>query len=113
MLSLVGKRDMLISLHKVRATDWDFDHIGYAESIQNGFIKKIRLKRCWQWRAIRLLTGNTVALIFSKCVIRIRVIFFIVLFVDNHFVASYTSGLVESAIDSRSKPKIGLDHAFY
>lgn len=27
-------------------------------------------------------------------------------FVDNHFVASYTSGLVESAIDSRSKPKI-------
>ena len=24
LLSLVGKRDMLISLHKTRATDWDF-----------------------------------------------------------------------------------------
>lgn len=33
-------------------------------------------------------------------------------FVDNHLVGSYTSGLVESAIDSRNKPKIGLDHSF-
>ena len=33
-------------------------------------------------------------------------------FVDNHFVASYTSKLVEAAIDSRDKPKIGLDRAF-
>ena len=24
LLSLVGERDMLISLHKIRATDWDF-----------------------------------------------------------------------------------------
>lgn len=29
-------------------------------------------------------------------------------FVDNHFVGSYTSKLVESAIDSRNKPQIGL-----
>lgn len=33
-------------------------------------------------------------------------------FVDNHFIGSYTSKLVESAIDSRNKPKIGLDHSF-
>ena len=33
-------------------------------------------------------------------------------FVDNHFVGSYTSKLVESAINSRNKPKIGLDHSF-
>ena len=33
-------------------------------------------------------------------------------FVDNHLVGSYTSGLVESAINSRNKPKIGLDQSF-
>ena len=38
---------------------------------------------------------------------------FYIAFVDNHLVGSYTSGLIESAIDSRNKPKIGLDQAFY
>ena len=37
---------------------------------------------------------------------------FYIAFVDNHLVGSYTSGLIESAIDSRNKPKIGLDQAF-
>lgn len=37
---------------------------------------------------------------------------FYIAFVDNHLVGSYTSGLVESAIDSRNKPKIGLDQSF-
>ena len=33
-------------------------------------------------------------------------------FVDNHFIGSYTSRLVESAIDSRNEPKIGLNYSF-
>ena len=49
--------------------------------------------------------------ILEMCDPETRDIFYIA-FVDNHLVGSYTSGLVESAIDSRNKPKIGLDQSF-
>ncbi|WP_323673986.1 toxin-antitoxin system YwqK family antitoxin [Bacteroides sp. CG01] len=112
LLSLVGKRDMLISLHKVRATDWDFLIILDMQKASKMDLLKDQIE------TVLAMTGNTVT---NRQYSGINILemrdpdtrdIFYCAFVDNHFVASYTSGLVESAIDSRSKPKIGLDHAF-
>ena len=84
LLSLVGERDMLISLHKIRATDWDFLLV---LDMHNGV------------NILEMRDPDTRDVFYTA-------------FVDNHLVGSYTSGLVESAIDSRNKPKIGLDHSF-
>lgn len=112
LLSLVGKRDLLISLHKVRTTDWDFLIILDMQKASKMDLLKDQIE------TVLAMAGNTVT---NRKYNGINILemrdpdtrdIFYCAFVDNHFVASYTSKLVESAIDSRSKPKIGLDHAF-
>lgn len=112
LLSLVGQRDMLISLHKTRATDWDFLLILDMQKASKMDILKEQVE------TVLGMSGFTVTNRMHNGVNILemrdagtRDIFYIA-FVDNHLVGSYTSGLVESAIDSRNKPKIGLDRSF-
>lgn len=112
LLSLVGERDMLISLHKTRLTDWDFLLILDMQKASKMDILKEQVE------TVLVMSGFTVTNrmhnginILEMRDADTRDIFYIA-FVDNHLVGSYTSGLVESAIDSRNKPKIGLDHSF-
>lgn len=112
LLSLVGQRDMLISLHKTRATDWDFLLILDMQKASKMDILKEQVE------TVLGMSGFTVTNRIHNGVNILemrdadtRDIFYIA-FVDNHLVGSYTSGLVESAIDSRNKPKIGLDRSF-
>lgn len=112
LLSLVGERDMLISLHKTRPTDWDFLLILDMQKASKMDILKEQVE------TVLVMSGFTVTNrmhnginILEMRDADTRDIFYIA-FVDNHLVGSYTSGLVESAIDSRNKPKIGLDHSF-
>lgn len=112
LLSLVGKRDMLISLHKTRATDWDFLLILDMQKASKMDLVKDQLE------TVLVMSGFTVTNRMHSGINILemrdpdtRDIFYIA-FVDNHLVGSYTSGLIESAIDSRNKPKIGLDQAF-
>lgn len=112
LLSLIGKRDMLISVHKTRPADWDFLIILDMQKASKMDMLKNQI--------VTLLTmaGNSVT---NRMHNGINILemrnpdtrdIFYGAFVDNHFVASYTSRLVESAIDSRNKPKIGLDQSF-
>lgn len=112
LLSLVGKRDMLLSLHKTRATDWDFLIIlDLQKASKMDLIKD-------QVETVLVMSGFSVT---NRMHNGINILemrdpdtndIFYTAFVDNHLVGSYTSGLVESAIDSRNKPKIGLDQSF-
>lgn len=112
LLSLVGKRDMLISIHKTRRTEWDFLIILDMQKVSKMDLLKDQIETVLamsgsmvtnrMYNGINILEvrdPDTRDILYSA-------------FVDNHFVVSYTSWLVESAIDSRDKPKIGLDPAF-
>lgn len=112
LLSLVGKRDLLISVHKTRRTEWDFLIILDMQKVSKMDLMKDQIE------TVLAMTGSTIT---NRTHNGINILemrdpdtrdIFYSAFVDNHFVASYTSGLVELAIDSRNKPKIGLDHAF-
>lgn len=112
ILSLVGKRDMLISIHKVRPRDFDFLIILDMQKTSKMDLLKDQIE------TVLSMAGNTVT---NRMYNGVNILemrdpethdIFYCAFVDNHFVGSYTSRLVESAIDSRKKPKIGLDDAF-
>lgn len=112
LLSLVGERDMLVSLHKTRVRDWDFLIILDMQKASKMDLLKDQVE------TILVMTGFTVT---NRMHNGINILemrdpdsrdVFYTAFIDNHLVASYTSRLVESAIDSRSKPKIGLDESF-
>jgi hypothetical protein len=112
LLSLVGERDMLISLHKTRATNWDFLLILDMQKASKMDLLKDQVE------TVLVMSGFTVTNRMHNGVNILemrdpdtRDIFYIA-FVDNHLVGSYTSTLVESAINSRNKPKIGLDQSF-
>lgn len=112
LLSLIGERDMLISLHKTRATDWDFLLILDLQKAAKMDLLKEQLE------TVLVMSGFTVTNrmhndinILEMRDPQTRDIFYIA-FVDNHLVGSYTSGLVESAINTRNKPTIGLDRSY-
>lgn len=112
LLSLIGKRDMIISVHKTRLNDWDYLMILDMLKVS----KMDLLKDQIEW--ILKMTDFTLTQRTYKCsqILEMRdtqtrdILY--AAFVDNHFIASYTSRLVEDAIDARSTPKIGLDHSF-
>ncbi|GAE84153.1 hypothetical protein JCM10512_2474 [Bacteroides reticulotermitis JCM 10512] len=112
LLSLVGKRDVLISLHKTRARDWDFLIVVDMQKASKMDLLKDQLETVLTvaGSSVTNRTYNGINILEMRD-LETRDIFYTA-FVDNHLVASYTSKLVESAIDSRNKPKIGLDHAF-
>ncbi len=112
LLSLVGKRDMLISVHKTRANDWDFLMVMDMQRASKLNLLKDQIE------VILRMTDFTITQRTYKDVYILemrdpetRDILYAA-FVENHFVASYTSKLVEAAIDTRHSPKIGLNDSF-
>lgn len=112
LLSLVGKRDMLISLHKTKAADWDFLAIVDMQKMS-----KIELLKDQMENILKLLGSRVTNRVHGGVNIiemhdaETQDILYLA-FIDNHVVISYTSRLVEAAIDSRKNPKIGLSDAF-
>jgi len=112
ILSLIGERDMLISVHKTRARDWDYLIILDMQKVSKMDLLKDQIE------LILRMTDFTVTQRIYKDIQIVemrnpetRDILYAA-FVENHFVASYTPRLVESAIDARLAPSIGLDYSF-
>lgn len=112
MLSLVGKRDMLISVHKTRGNDWDYlvildmQKVSKMEKLKDQIEIVLRMADY----SVTHRTYNEINIIEMRDT-KTRDILYAA-FVDNHYVTSYTSKLVEAAIDARKKPKIGLEYGF-
>lgn len=112
LLSLVGKRDMLISIHKTRATDWDFLLMLDMQKMSKLNLLKNQIELVLRMTdfSITQRTYKDVTIIEMRDPETRDILYGA--FVENHFVASYTSKLVEAAIDVRHAPKIGLDASF-
>ena len=112
LLSLVGKRDLMISAHKVRNGVWDFlfvidlqkvseikilkDQIEFVYSMMDF---KVTYRKYQDTDIIELMDPETRKILYTA-------------FVENHYIASYTSKLVEASISEQNNPVIGLDPFF-
>lgn len=112
LMSLVGKRDLMISAHKVRSDLWDFLYIidlqkvseinalkEQIETVYSLMNYKVTNRKHQGVNIIELTDPKTHEILYTA-------------FVDNHYIASYTSKLVEASIDERNHPTIGLDQLF-
>ncbi len=112
LLSLVGKRDMLISIHPTSLTDWDMLLIVDMKKGSKIDLLKDQLENFFK------LSGNKVTRRLYKDFnlleitdMETREIFYLT-FIDNHLVASYNTKLIHKAIDGRENPVIGLNPRF-
>ena len=112
LLSLVGKRDLLISVHQTQATKWDFLMILDMKKASKLDLLKNQIE------TVLKMMGNEVT---SRTYNNVRILemrekesrnILYLAFVDNHLVASYTPRLVNDAIDARENPSIGLNDSF-
>jgi hypothetical protein len=112
LLSLVGKRDMLLSIHKTRATAWDFLIVLDMQKTSKLNLLKDQIEVVLRMTDFTVThrTYNGVNIIEMRDP-KTRDILYAA-FVENHFIASYTSKLVEASIDTRNTPQIGLDYSF-
>jgi len=112
LLSLVGKRDMMISAHQVRkgVSDYlfviDLQKISEMETLKNQITHvyslmdyKVTSRKYQNINIIELRDPKTKEILYTA-------------FVENHLIASYSSKLVEASIDERNNPVIGLDPLF-
>ena len=110
LLSLMGKRSMMISLHKTSSNDFDFLVIVDMQKMSKMLTLKEQIEK--------ILTGYTVTKRNYRNVETIemrdnatREILYGA-FVENHFVATYDPKLLEASINELEQPNIGLDRGF-
>ncbi len=112
LLSLVGKRDMLVSVHKTRARDWDFLIVLDMQKVSKLNMLKDQMEVILKMTdfTVTQRTYHQINILELRDPVTRDILY--TAFVDNHFIASYTSKLVEAAIDTRETPDIGLNPAF-
>lgn len=112
LLSLVGRRDMMISLHKTKPGDWDFLAIVDMRRMSKMNTLKEQLEKVLKLSGYTVTqrTYNSVNIIEMRDPETRDILY--MAFVDNHLVASYTSALVHASIDERGNPAIGLEESF-
>jgi len=112
LLSLVGKREMMISAHQVRngVSDYlfviDLQKISELETLKDQIVHvyalmdyKVTYRKYQNINIIELRDPQTREILYTA-------------FVANHLIASYSSKLIEASIDQRNNPIIGLDPLF-
>lgn len=112
LLSLVGQREMMISVHKTRSKEWDFLIVLDLQKASKLELLKDQIEQIYkltgQQVTNRKYNGLTISELRDP---KTRDVLYTA-FVDNHFVASYTGRLVEASIDERHDPQIGREDAF-
>ncbi|MCD8073144.1 MAG: DUF3352 domain-containing protein, partial [Alistipes sp.] len=111
MMSLVGRRDMTISLHRTGTRDWDFLIVVDLRKASKLEMLKDQLENIMKLAGsdVSRREYNGVNILETKdedggvlyCA-----------FIDNHLVGSYSSSLIHASIDERGKPQIGLEYSF-
>jgi len=112
LFSLVGKRDLMISAHKVRSDFWDFLFVIDLQKISEIEILKDQIENVYSLMDYRVTYRKYQHIdIIELRDPKTREILYTA-FVENHFIASYSSKLVEASINERNDPLIGLDPLF-
>ena len=112
LLSVVGQRDLLISVHKTRPTDFDFLIVLDLQKTAKLNLAKDQIENVFKLMGsiVTRRIHNGIDILEIKDPETREIIY--TAFVDNHIALSFTSKLVESAIDGRHNPKIGLNYSF-
>ena len=112
LMSLVGKRDLIISAHKVRTGMWDFLYIIDLQKISEIETVKEQIRLVYTMLDFKVTHRSFQEIdIIELTDIKTNEILYTA-FVDNHYIASYSSKLVEASINERNQPVIGLDPFF-
>lgn len=112
LLSLIGRRDLLISVHKTRAADFDFLVILDLQKTAKLNVAKDQIENVFKLlgATVTRRKHNGTDILEVKDPDTREMMY--ASFVDNHVVFSFTSKLVEQAIDGRHTPEIGLNYSF-
>jgi len=112
LLSIVGKRSMMISLHKTRPDDFDFLIVVDMQKISKMLTLKNQLEKILSAggytvtkrnyrnvETIEMRDNDTREILYGA-------------FIGNHFAATYNPKLLEASINELEQPAIGLDRGF-
>lgn len=112
LLSLVGQREMMISVHKTRTDAWDFLMVVDLQKASKLDLLKDQIEQVYkmtgQQVTERQYNGFTISELRDP---ETREMMYTA-FVDNHLIMSYIGRLVEASIDERAQPQIGREYAF-
>jgi len=112
LLSLVGEREMMISGHKIRAGFWDCLFVVDLQKVSKVNVVKTQAEQLYKLMDYRVThrTYNEIDIMELRDPKTKDILY--TAFVDNHYIASYSSSLIEASIDERNDPKIGLNPVF-
>ena len=112
LFSMVGKRDLMISAHKVRNGFWDFlfvidlQKISEIEALKEQIVHiytymdyKVTYRKYQHVDIMELRDQQTREILYTA-------------FVENHFIASFSSKLIEASINEQNNPETGLNPHF-
>jgi hypothetical protein len=112
MISLVGKRDLTISIHKIKSDDWNFLIIADLKKVSK---VKLLINQAEQLFKIagykvthREFRGAEILELYDPAAKDILYLSFI----GNHVAASYTGKLIEASITELENPLIGRELSF-
>ena len=112
LMSLLGKRNLLISAHTTRRGDYDFLFVVDMQKASKMDMLKEQLENLFKTMDFTVTTRE-----FEGCKMlelfdpEDRSILYMS-FIGNHLIASYTSALVEKSIREKDNPVIGRDFYF-
>ncbi len=112
LLSLTGRRQMIISLHKTRSNGWDFLIAIDLQKASKMNTLKENIEQIFKLSGYTVTSRkyHEVTITESRDPKTLDILH--TAFVDNHFLASYDSRLIEASIDERSQPTMGLNRSF-
>ena len=112
LLSLVGKRSMMISLHKTKSDDFDFLIIVDMQKMSKMVTLKNQIEKILATAGYTVTKRNyrNVETIEMRDNVTREILYGA--FIENHFAATYNPKLLEASINEMEEPSIGLDRGF-
>ncbi len=112
LFSAVGKREVMISLHKTRTGAWDFLAVVDLQKMSKMNTLKENIEQFFKVSGFTVTNRRYKGVNITESRDPKTLDILYTAFVDNHFLASYNTRLVESSIDEREDPVIGLSDHF-
>ncbi len=109
---IVGRRDLMISLHRTRSTNWDFLALVDMKKISKMRALKNQLETVGELAGMSVTEREYKGIKITEMRDPDTRDVLHVAFIDNHLAVSYSGTLLQAAIDEREDPAIGLDPAF-
>jgi Uncharacterized protein conserved in bacteria len=112
LLSLVGKRSMMISLHKTKPNDFDFLIIIDMQKMSKMLVLKNQIENILSAGGYTVTKRNyrNIETIEMRDNATREILYGA--FIENHFAATYDPKLLEASINELEQPTIGLDRGF-